>query len=527
VTAVGDHGRGYLAAGTLLLCLAVPSLLGCTNKSAQVGVYFECDATERIYIASSDTFSGYPAISYGLDKRDSHLFISGPRRFASYQRCWVAVDGQKLASRYSDEVVEPDGERPANVETRFNDVLAGSIVCFDKPDVYAGARTPLEWPSTASPSFDVSFWEYPSGGRLSIMLWQDAPSGMTVWQDFRDCDAHGALIDEAREMAREDVIELAKTPSPTPTSVPPVVPTATLAPLVGSLPGPLPLAASVSAGATHSCGVTEQGEVLCWGSNLNGESEPPGGVFAAVSAGDLFSCGLRRTGEVVCWGLPIIRDDEPVNPLGFTFVGAQPRSPAIAIETGSEFACALLSDHSVTCWGSDSERVPNRWSPERPGFFRSISAGEEHVCGIRDNGEVTCWGSNWSGQSEAPQEPLMAISAGANHTCALGPGRDVVCWGRNFSGQLDAPAGSFTAVAASASATCAISEDQTVVCWGGDDEIVAPSGRFVQISGGRDHFCGLTVAGTVECWGSNGDGDYYGATDAPRIPFASSPSAPS
>ena len=51
--------------------------------------------------------------------------------------------------------------------------------------------------------------------------------------------------------------------------------------------------AAVSAGAAHTCALTEAGAIHCWGRNDHGQADAPSGRFSAVSAGWLHTCGLR------------------------------------------------------------------------------------------------------------------------------------------------------------------------------------------------------------------------------------------
>ena len=103
------------------------------------------------------------------------------------------------------------------------------------------------------------------------------------------------------------------------TSIDPDSPRATV------LLGPQPSApaatisfASVSAGGSHTCGLSTEGRTCCWGSNtfaqLGGGPSTlleshfyPAVVavdvaFMAVSAGGLHTCALDASGTAYCWG---------------------------------------------------------------------------------------------------------------------------------------------------------------------------------------------------------------------------------
>ena len=57
---------------------------------------------------------------------------------------------------------------------------------------------------------------------------------------------------------------------------------------------------SVSTGGMHTCGVTRDGSVECWGDDEYDQATPPSGEFDSVSAGSEHTCGVRRHGAVVC-----------------------------------------------------------------------------------------------------------------------------------------------------------------------------------------------------------------------------------
>src|SRR5437773_2179355 len=70
----------------------------------------------------------------------------------------------------------------------------------------------------------------------------------------------------------------------------------------------------ISAGGCHTCGITTDGRLYCWGDNCDGElgvrdtasrSTPTlvsSHAWATVSAGAYHTCGLYTDGTRFCWG---------------------------------------------------------------------------------------------------------------------------------------------------------------------------------------------------------------------------------
>ena len=126
--------------------------------------------------------------------------------------------------------------------------------------------------------------------------------------------------------------------------------------------------AAVSAGQWHTCAIRESGALTCWGARVRrdasvpssqfrvdfGQAAPPSGTFRQVSAGATHTCGLRDSGEISCWG------SEMTAPAGrYTWITAGGGLGLINPDSGH--TCAVRSadpgqrrlEH-VVCWGDNS-----------------------------------------------------------------------------------------------------------------------------------------------------------------------------
>ena len=260
----------------------------------------------------------------------------------------------------------------------------------------------------------------------------------------------------------------------------------------------------LSAGLFHSLGLREDGTVVGWGSNDEGECDAPAGKFVAVSAGRGHSLGLREDGTVVGWGSNDYGEcDAPVGKFIAVSAGG---------ENGEGYSLGLREDGTIVGWGHD--RYGECDAPV--GKFMAVSAGLFHSLGLREDGTVVGWGSNDEGECDAPAGKFVAVSAGWSHSLGLREDGTVVGWGSNADGECDAPLGKFVAVSASSSDACyslGLREDGTVVGWGYNlyGECDAPAERFVTVSAGEEHSLGLREDGTVVGWGGN----RRGQCDAP------------
>lgn len=183
-------------------------------------------------------------------------------------------------------------------------------------------------------------------------------------------------------------------------------------------------------GAGHSCGLTLQRRILCWGSSLYGQRGDSATLqslsYKALTVGASFNCALDMSDQAVCWGSNTYSNlGRPANALG------QPMCQDIPCST-----------------------VPVQVSGEKR--FAAISAGGFHVCGVAADGAAWCWGSNTDGQlggtiassdcvgGYCSAQPIAVlgdlrfsqVSAGFGHTCGLTTRGGAYCWGENLIGQL-------------------------------------------------------------------------------------------
>ncbi|HEX5387614.1 MAG TPA: hypothetical protein VFW66_12985 [Gemmatimonadales bacterium] len=155
-------------------------------------------------------------------------------------------------------------------------------------------------------------------------------------------------------------------------------------------------------GGSHTCGITQSAQALCWGNNDAGqvgdgsttERRTPAAVegghaFTAISTGAKHTCGLTKAGRALCWGAGALGNGSAATTSPVAVSGDYALS---AIASGSDFSCGVVKGgDQVICWDQNPPTV-------RSGFTASaISAGAGHVCGASARG-TWCSGRNDRGQ---------------------------------------------------------------------------------------------------------------------------------
>lgn len=284
-------------------------------------------------------------------------------------------------------------------------------------------------------------------------------------------------------------------------------------------------AKSIACGMLHTCVVTAEGTMSCWGNNAYGglgdgtekNRFEPGpvvglGQVAEIGVDYARTCARTPTGDVYCWGdsefgkagdgrLPDNVGREKTKPGKAILAGAA------TLSVGSAHACSAMPDGRVSCWGQNTsgacgQPVATRYVP-RPVFVPKLSnvamvrAGAQATCTIDRQGKVACFGHAGTGllgpngpsgdvaSSSTPVTiplpwPAVEIAiGGSTHACARLARGEVACWGQNDHGQLGdgttkesrAPLlvrglpGPATALSLGLEKSCAL-VDGRVLCWG-------------------------------------------------------------
>ena len=146
----------------------------------------------------------------------------------------------------------------------------------------------------------------------------------------------------------------------------------------------------VDATQYYTCGVRCDGELYCWGVDVedrdygtgDGKADygqvrfaPVGGEYVSVSTEYCWASALTTAGEVVSWGL-----DGTDGGNGYP---EWPDVPLTVLTTSGGTICGLTADGSIHC--GQSTLLGTTLAPE-DGNFSAVSGGDYYFCGIADDG---------------------------------------------------------------------------------------------------------------------------------------------
>jgi len=233
---------------------------------------------------------------------------------------------------------------------------------------------------------------------------------------------------------------------------------------------------AISAGRYHNLGLTDAGVLYAWGSGSFGrlgdgtttnKSSPVtvvGGItnWSAISAGSTHSLGLTDTGVLYAWGFGsfgILGDGTTINrPSPVTVVGGITNWSQVS--AGGYHSLGLTDTGILYAWGAGSQgRLGDGTTVDKSSpvtvvggitNWSAIAAGTSHSLGLTDTGVLYAWGLGslgrlGDGTTTNKSSPVTvvggitdwsAVSAVGAHNLGLTDTGVLYAWGDGGSGRL-------------------------------------------------------------------------------------------
>ena len=237
---------------------------------------------------------------------------------------------------------------------------------------------------------------------------------------------------------------------------------------------------------------------MAWGSNGAGQCNvpSPNTGFVAVAAGGSHSLGLKEDGSIVAWG----RNDEGQRDRALTQHGLCRSSGRSKPQPRSQEADGTVRRMGLELRQTMSVRVP---SPNID-FKAVVAGGVYQSLGLKGNGSIVAWGNNDFGECNvpSPNTGFAAIAVGSQFSLGLKQNGSIVAWGINLGEcNVPSPNTSFVAIAAGGLHSLGLKEDGSIVTWGDSMDVPSPNTGFEAVAAGVDHSLGLKDDGSNVAWG--------------------------
>ena len=230
-----------------------------------------------------------------------------------------------------------------------------------------------------------------------------------------------------------------------------------------------------SPNSRHTCALSLNGNVYCWGENENGQlgrnstqnsatpikvEFPNDETMQAIDINSDNTCSLSEHGDLFCWG------SNSFGQLGVGTLDDSPTPMKVLFDSNSiissfvlswDHACALDIKNTMYCWGANDfaqlgdGTTEKRLRPVEPSFPVGTTAIEIYAegwrtCALLSDGKLMCWGSNSVGEigdgttssrfvptkvALPSNSVVIFFSMQSLHSCVVLNHNEIYCWGMN------------------------------------------------------------------------------------------------
>jgi hypothetical protein len=237
-------------------------------------------------------------------------------------------------------------------------------------------------------------------------------------------------------------------------------------------------------GSGSYCGIKTSGYATCFGgeaSSIDGSVfSPPAEKFIDIDIGGSNACGVTEDGNITCWGYE-------------TYHAEPPSSSGWKQIAGVDGVwCALDEDGYAYCWSMDPTTVGQRAdkyddmiaSPSDQFSYITYGANTwEGFCGITTEGVSKCWGGGIETPSDYEEEGVILVD-GTDGVCYVYSDNSAYCYGTDNYGELTIDTSlSYDQIIVSYDLTCRIMTDGSLTCHTRSDLLSGwgnhPAGTFL------------------------------------------------
>ena len=231
--------------------------------------------------------------------------------------------------------------------------------------------------------------------------------------------------------------------------------------------------------------------MTCWGSNSQGQAEPPPGQFTHLSSGTGNTCALATDGTVACWGQ---QENKKL------------KAPNGKFNTIAPFRetkhCGVKTTGAIACW-PDGEATATLW-PEQ----EYILIGGP--CAVPKAGDTICVGTKGTYKREGPYSSLSAYQ----EVCGLDENQQARCWNQHTGDEVLRLPGKYQSLSIGEErVVCAVHTDGTITCTQIGGRVITPpelrsrETTAVAMSHDESIGCAILASGQPFCWDWNESAD--------------------